>query len=149
MEAHSERRLARRYPVRGGAFVNFKKKSFFLVNRYEYVQIGPVSDISSKGMAVYYFSKKADLGNGLRLAILTPSGKVIIDDLMFETVYDVEIGELPDGKKIRKKAIKFQDISGYQEAWLSCFIHNLTSRQSELSIPSVHNEKPELLREVF
>lgn len=149
METHNERREARRYPVKGGAFVNFKKKSFFLLNRYEYIQIGPVSDISCKGMSVYYFSKKNSCDEGLGLAILNLSGKVILDDLMFETIYDVEIGELPDGKKIRKRALRFNDISGYQAAWLSCLIHNLSSRQAELARPSSNDERPDLLKEVF
>jgi len=79
---------------------------------------------------------------------MTKSGKIIIDDLHFETVYDIEIGVLPDGKEVRKKAVRFLDVSGYQAAWLACMIHNLSSRQSELDNPSV-DERPEVLKEIF
>ena len=79
---------------------------------------------------------------------MTKSGKIILDDLLFETVYDIEIGALPDGKQVRKKAVRFMDISGYQAAWLACIIHNLNSRQAELDNPSIE-ERPEVLKEIF
>jgi len=148
-ETQNERRESRRFPVKGGAVVNFKKKSFFMLNKNEYIQIGPISDISSSGMAIHYFSNNNKFDESLGMAILTTSGKMILDDLLFETVYDIEIGDLPDGKKIRKKAVRFVDISGYQAAWLACMIHNLSSRQAELGNPSSINERPEVLKEIF
>ena len=148
LETQNERREARRFPVKGGAVVNFKKKSFFMLSRNEYIQIGPIADISAKGMSVNYFSNRNRFDESLGLSIMTTSGKIILDDLLFETIYDIEIGDLPDGKKVRKRAVRFIDISGYQAAWLACMIHNLSSRQAELDNPSV-DERPEILREVF
>ena len=96
----------------------------------------------------YFFEKDfPDVSSGL--AISTTSGKIIIDDVKFETVYDVELAEMPDGKQIRKRAIKLVELSGYQSAWLACLIHNLRSRQSELPDLSDNNERPEILREIF
>lgn len=147
-DTQNERRETRRFPVKGGAVVNFKKKSFFMLSKNEYIQIGPVSDISFRGMSIHYFSNKNKFDESLGLTIMTKSGKIIIDDLHFETVYDIEIGVLPDGKEVRKKAVRFLDVSGYQAAWLACMIHNLSSRQSELDNPSV-DERPEVLKEIF
>lgn len=149
MESRKERRKAKRYSVQCGAIVYLKRKPSFMSNSSRYIQLGPVSDISSHGMSIHYFFEKdfPDISSGL--AISTTSGKIIIDDVKFETVYDVEIAEMPDGKKIRKRAMKLVGLSGYQSAWLACIIHNLKSRQSELPVMSGNNEKPEILREVF
>ncbi len=82
-------------------------------------------------------------------SILYSSGKIIVDSVNFEPVYDIEIGTMPDGKKIRKKAVKFLNISGCQAAWFACIIHNLKSRQDEFKEAVEHDEKPEILKEIF
>ena len=149
MESRKERRQAKRYSVQCGAIVYLKKKPLFLTGSSRYIQLGPLCDISSQGMSMHYFFEKdfPDVSSGL--AIRTTSGKIIIDDVKFETVYDVELAEMPDGKQIRKRAIKLVELSGYQSAWLACLIHNLRSRQSELPDLSGNDERPEILREVF
>lgn len=149
MNTLKERRASKRFPVKGGAIVYFQKRAFFLSNASEYIQIGPVSDISSNGISLFYFMNNKSITNCSKLAIITPSGKIIIDDIKFKSVYDIDVGRLPGGKKIRKTALKFEDISGYQSAWIACMIHNLKSRQDELSQPTNHADQPVILQEVY
>lgn len=149
MNQGEERRVARRFPVKAGAIVNIRKKHILTLGRNVFVKVGPVTDISAAGMSVTYFSDKDLFESSLKLSIMTPSGKTIIDNLLYETVYDVEIGMLPDGRKIRKRAVRFVKVSGPQSAWLACMIHNLSSRQAELNQPTPESERPEVLREVL
>ena len=149
MNQGEDRRVARRFPVKAGAIVNIRKKHILTLGRNVFVKVGPVADISAAGMSVTYFSDKDLFESSLKLTIMTPSGKTIIDNLLYETVYDVEIGMLPDGRKIRKRAVRFVKVSGPQSAWLACMIHNLSSRQAELNHPTPESERPEVLREVL
>lgn len=149
MESRKERRKVKRYSVQCGAIVYLKKKSRFLSKNSKYIQLGPISDISPNGMSIHYFSGNDSPEIFSGLAISTTSGKVIIDDVQFETVYDVEIAKMPDGKAIRKKAMRLVELSGYQSAWLACMIHNLKSRQDELSQPTNHADRPVILQEVY
>ncbi len=149
METCNERREEKRYHIQSGAIANIRKKAFFLLKKSRYIKIGPISDISKKGMSIHYFSKNDILDDTFDLSIGTSSGKIIVDSVNFETIYDIEIGTMPDGKKIRKKAVKFLNISGYQAAWFACIIHNLKSRQDEFKEAVEHDEKPEILKEIF
>lgn len=149
MESRKERRKSKRYSVQCGAIVYLKKKSWFLSKGSKYIQLGPVSDISSNGMSIHYFSGHDNPEIYSGLAISTTSGKIIIDDVQFETVYDVEIAKMPDGKAIRKRAMRLVELSGYQSAWLACLIHNLKSRQSELTGVLKQDGRPEILSEIL
>ena len=149
METYSDRREEKRYHIRGGAVANIVKKPFFLLKNKRHIKLGPITDISNKGMSIHYFSNRYIPDDNFDMSIGTSSGKIIIDRLKFKTVYDIEVGSMPNGKTIRRKAVKFMHISGYQAAWFACIIHNLKSRQDEYPESGSQDDKPEILNEIF
>jgi len=153
MDTQKDRRETKRYPIQCGAFIYLKRTPSFPFKKTSYIQLGPVSDISFKGISVQYISEKLQdvisPSSYPELAISTSSGKIIIDDVKYEPVYDWEIAAMPDGKNIRRKALKFLELSGYQSAWLACLIHNLKSRQIEIPYKTNPEDKPAILNGIF
>lgn len=50
---------------------------------------------------------------------------------------------------IRKRVLKFIELSGYEAAWLACQIHNIKSRQSEVAVPINNDKKPSITQNTF
>lgn len=153
MDLNEDRRETKRYPVQCGAFVCYKKKPPLPFTKTKYVQLGPVSDISAKGISVQYIDSETKMVSSSLLdpeiAISTSSGEIIIENVKYHQIYDSEIATMTDGKSIRRKAIKFIDLSGYQSAWLACLIHNLKSRQIELPYKTDPEDKPVILKSIY
>lgn len=94
------------------------------------VELGPIVDISWGGIAVQYIDSKERQINSSELSISIPPDGIKVENIAFRTVSDVEVAELPDNKKIRRRNIKFEDMNQKQKAKLVSFLQNFTVRST-------------------
>lgn len=148
MSSKNERRRFTRYTIQSGVVVFFIKKSRFPFIKPKYIRLGPVLDISRTGLLFEYTETSENLDNFSELALFTSSGRVIVDNIPFTSVYDCKMEYLSNGDVLRKRAVMFNDLSPIQNSWVVCIIDNLVSRMIEAGFIKTSVDSPDILREV-
>lgn len=128
MESALKRRKHDRFRIMGSAIVSLHKPRLIKLGRAKLVELGPIVDISWGGLAVHYIDSKARQIESNELDISTPDEGIRIEGIPFQTVSDIEIADMPDGKKIRRRSIKFGDLSNTQRTGLVNFLQKATRR---------------------
>ena len=122
-----ERRLWKRFKV-DGAFASVPRPSLIRIiigknGQRTHSKLGPIKDISMKGLAVQYIeSKKVPESNDM-ISIMMPGEGVIVEDIKFKAVRDFEVGRLPRStRKIRTLCVSFKKLLPTQKSKLEYFI---------------------------
>ena len=118
-----------RFRIKGAAVVMLHKPRLIPVGKPKLVELGPVTDISWGGLAVQYIDSKERQIESNELSISIPPHGIKLEGIPFQIVSDVEIAELPDSKKIRRRSIKFSELTKAQSAKLVKFLQNFTVRE--------------------
>ena len=119
-----------RFKIKGGAIVMLHKPRRIKVGKPKLLELGPVVDISWGGLAVQYIDSKERQIESNELSISIPPHGVALEGIPFQTVSDVEVAELSDSKKIRRRSIKFNELTQAQKAKLVKFLQNFTVRDT-------------------
>jgi len=124
-KVQKERRRYKRFAVKAGAIVAFKKPRLIKLGRPKFVKLGPIVNISRGGLAVHYVESRERLNAPEQLSILSGETEIAFEDFVFKTVKDTKLADLPDNKVIRKLAIQFGDLKGFQLVQLDDFIRKM------------------------
>ena len=115
----SERRKGKRFKAREGAFAVLYDGT----NR-----VGPVVDLSKKGLSFRYIDDGKKVDRATQLAIIVKGQGFYLRMIPACTVYDIE--ETPkvpfSAIKMRKRGVKFGRLTNYQVALLRYFLRNFT-----------------------
>jgi hypothetical protein len=117
------KRLWKRYALKCGAVVMIYRPSLFKLGKPVMVKLGPIKDISMRGLAVQYVDHKNLLRDVEELSIALPDGRVVVEKLRFRPVVDFEVVELPKTGKIRNLCVNFTNILPMQKIQLERFIN--------------------------
>ena len=98
------------------------KPRFMNIGKPHLVKMGPIIDISIGGLALQYVDSNKMPKECYELSISTPPDKIVLDSVPFEIVFDVEIAELSDSRKVRNRSVRFGKLSSYQRFKLQSFI---------------------------
>jgi len=120
--AFPHRRKWKRFSVKGGAMVILEKPIIIGLLGQSNIELGPIVNISMGGLASQYIENKRRMRSTDKLSIRMPDKSIIVDKLAYKTTADFEIAEMPDGKKIRNRCVKFFNMSSYQTFRLDDFI---------------------------
>jgi len=120
--AFPHRRKWKRFTVRGGAMVILEKPLILGLLGQSNIELGPIVNISMGGLASQYIENKRRTSSTDNLSIRMPDKSIIVEKISYRTTADFEIAEIPDGKKIRNRCVKFFNMSSYQTFRLDDFI---------------------------
>ena len=123
-QAPVNRRRWKRFKV-DGAVASVPKPSLIRIRigQGKYLKLGPVKDISMKGLAVQYVESGQPLTQNKALSVMMPGQGIVLQDLPFQTVRDFEVGQLPQSSKsIRTLCVSFKKLLPIQKAKLENFI---------------------------
>ncbi len=130
MKSSIKKRKWGRFKIKGGAIVMLHKPRTIKLGKPKLVELGPIVDISWGGIAVQYIDSKERQIKSSELSISIPPDGIKLENIPFQTVSDVEIAELPDSKKIRRRNIKFEDMNQTQKAKMVNFLQKFTVRST-------------------
>ena len=116
----SKRRMSKRYLVNGNAFIIPKADSKV---RFDII------DISEKGLAFRYYRNGNPLDEVEKLSIVTSDEKIVMHDIGYKIVSDVELFEKADSRdvSIRRRGIQFDALTPLHHKMLGDLIQNHTS----------------------
>lgn len=120
--SNSNKRIWKRFPLKGVATALMRKFRLIEVGPPKYVEFGPIVDISRGGLAVQYIANKKRDFETDQMAISVPESGIVVAQIPFKVVSDIEISRMPDGKVIRKKSVQFGELTSRQEFRLEAFI---------------------------
>ena len=129
-QAADRQRKWKRFRMKGSAIVLLHKPRLIEWGKPSFIELGPIVDISWGGIAVQYIDSKERQIKSSELSISIPPDGIKVENIPFQTVSDVEIAELPDNKKIRRRNIKFVDMNQTQKAKLVNFLQKFTVRST-------------------
>ena len=118
-----ERRRWKRFMV-DGAYILILKPSLFKLGRPSYITLGPIKNISMKGLAMHYVEKNNKLLKKVdTLSIMFPGEGIIVDKIPFTIVNDFEVAKMPNNTgKVRNLCVSFNKILPMQKVQLERFI---------------------------
>jgi len=120
--AFPHRRKWKRFSVKGGAMVILEKPHLMGLLGQSNIELGPIVNISMGGLASQYIENKRRRISTDNLSIRMPDKSIIVDKIEYNIIADFQIAEMPDGKKIRNRCVKFFNMSSYQTFRLDDFI---------------------------
>jgi signal transduction histidine kinase len=115
-----DRRMTKRYSTAGNSFIVPASDSNV---RFDMI------DISKSGLAFRYYRNGETIKEFDKLSIMASDEKIIMDDIGFKTVSDVELFEDFDSLdvSIRRRGVQFDSLTPLQQKMLDHFIQNHTS----------------------
>jgi len=122
------RRKWKRSRMTSGATVMLHKPSIIGFGKPSYIELGPVIDISMGGLSVKYINnKERQTDDCFELSLSLPNDGIQLEGMRFEIVADFEVAELPNGREVRKRCVKFGKLDSYKSFQLETFIKNNTT----------------------
>jgi|GEM_PF-1419714 len=119
-----ERRNWKRFAV-DGAIVVAAKPSLLPVLKPSPVKLGPLKDISMKGLAVHYGEKTGEVLKKVEhLSIMIPGQSTIVDRIPFKVVNRFKVADLPGGKAVWSLCVSFGRLLPIQKSQIEGFIDN-------------------------
>jgi hypothetical protein len=125
------RRKWKRFKVMGGSLVLLSKPRFMNIGKPRLIKMGPIIDISLGGISLQYVDSNKIPKECYELSISVPPDKIVLKDVPFEILSDVEIAELSDFRKIRNRSVRFGKLSSYQRFQLQSFIDKYSIDDAE------------------
>jgi hypothetical protein len=124
----TEKRIWRRFRVQVAATVCMRKLRLIEVGKPKFIPFGPLVDISKGGLMVQYIGNKERGEEFEELAVWVPSDRFMMGPFPFTVVMDKPIATIPGDKTIRKRSVKFRDMTPAQNHQLDVFIRKYTRR---------------------
>ncbi|ABW65964.1 hypothetical protein [Desulfosudis oleivorans] len=117
-----DRRRWKRFTIEG-AIVMIPQTAFWRMGKTSYIKLGPVKNISMKGLAIHYVEKNQKLlGKAATLSIMFPGEGIIVDKIPFRIVGNVKVADLPDDKEVRNLCVAFERLLPMQKMQMEMFI---------------------------
>ena len=129
-----ERRKHKRFKVKEGAFVEFDKPRFFILDKPLIIRHAPLMDISRCGLAFKYGDREKWSHDYDELAISKRNNEFKIDKVPFQVCSDFIISQNSDSTSMRRCGAKFGDLNSSQKANLYSFMNAHTIRDHKIDI---------------
>ena len=143
-----ELRRHTRAKIKGEAFVGFTKPRLFKLGKPRIAYSAAIIDISGGGLAFEYTGHHMLSPDFYKLSISTTADKIKIDEVPFKAVSDFPISRLSKSKFIRRRGVKFGELTPNKIFQLDAFIKNHTIVDTRTGIErrqfSYSNHSPEL-----
>jgi PAS domain S-box-containing protein len=118
-----DRRRDKRFPVRSGALVKFNRHA---------TKLAQTLDISLGGLAFNYVARRKLPQSSCVIEILLSDYGFFLNDIGFETVWDVKTQALPaSSTSIRQRGVKFIGLTRHQEVQLAAVFRIEQKRGAE------------------
>ena len=117
-----ERRKHKRFKVKEGAFVEFDKPRFFILDKPLVVRHAPLIDISRGGLAFKYVNREMWLHDYDELTISKRNNETKIDKVPFKVRSDCIIARISDSSSMRRCGVKFGNLNSNQRKNLFSFM---------------------------
>jgi len=121
-----EQRRHARVRIKEGAFVELYKPRLFKLVKPRIANSAPIIDISGGGLAFQYTGRHMLSPDFFELTISTTTDKIKINEVPFKAVSDFPISRLSNHKFIRRRGVKFRQLTPNQKFQLDYFIKNHT-----------------------
>lgn len=121
------RRKWKRFTVKDGALVILEKPRIMGFLGQTRVEFGPIVNLSMGGLASQYIENKKRMKPYPQISIVIPGGKKIIERIAYEIIADFQIAEMPDGKIIRNRCVKFQHMTSFHTFQLDDYIREFST----------------------
>lgn len=121
------RRKWKRFIVQTGPIVVLHLPRLLGLAGEKTIELGPIINISEGGLMVQFIENKERNSDCKELSIQVPGRGFTIKKISYEIVREIEVGKLPDGRKIRNRSIKFNAMTPPQLLLIKDLIKNFTS----------------------
>ena len=127
-----EQRKQNRLKVKEGALVEFHKPRLLNLGNPRIAYSAAIIDISIGGLAFEYTGRHMLSPDFYKLSISTTSDKIKIYEVPFKAVSDFPISRLSNSEFIRRRGIKFGELTPNQKFQLETFInkHSIVDTRS-------------------
>ena len=120
-----------RYQLSGSAMVMLPIPRFKGLLKPKWIELGPIIDVSYGGLAFQYVEKEDQETELNELTIHVPPDQKVLEKIPVETVSDVEVSNIPAMGKIRRRGVKFGELTQKQKISLVKFLQKYTRRVQE------------------
>lgn len=120
------KRNEKRYAVKKGASVLFKKSFAFGLFNNRTVYSGSIIDISLTGIRAEYTTTTVWSGDFNKMSIVTTDNHISINNIPCKIISDRKVRPLQNDTFLRRCGIKFGNLSNYHKLQLSYFIKKYT-----------------------
>lgn len=120
------KRKEKRYTVKAGASVLFKKSIAFGLLKHRTVHSGAIIDISLTGIRAEYTTDTAWSSEFDKMSVVTSDNNISIHNIPCKIISDRKVRYLQNGTFVRRCGIEFGNLSDYHKLQLSYFIKKYT-----------------------
>ena len=120
------KRKEKRYAVKTGASVLFKKSFAFGLFKNRTVYSGTIIDISLTGIRAEYTTATIWSGDFNKMSIVTIDNHISINNIPCKIITDRKVRHLQNDTFLRRCGIRFGNLSDYHKLQLSYFIQKYT-----------------------
>ena len=120
------KRKEKRYAVKTGASVLFKKSFAFGLFKNRTVYSGTIIDISLTGIRAEYTTATIWSGDFNKMSIVTIDNHISITNIPCKIITDRKVRHLQNDTFLRRCGIRFGNLSDYHKLQLSYFIQKYT-----------------------
>jgi hypothetical protein len=117
-----QRRLNDRYRPLGSAFVIFETPGLYNIGKPKIIKMGPVADISQKGLSVEYYFHKDHENDFHELSLLVPGQGVVVYRMPFQSVSDTVVSKVNKKRIIMRRGIQFGELDEHHSVRLEKFL---------------------------
>jgi len=121
-----ERRRQNRVAIKEEAFVELYKPRLFKLGKPRIANSASIIDISSGGLSFQYTDRHMWSPDSYELSISTTADKRKIEGVPFKAVSDYPISRLSNSKFIRRRGVKFGELTQNKKFQLDHLIKNHT-----------------------
>ncbi len=123
----AELRKQNRFKLREGFFVAFQKPILFNLGKPRIVKTASIIDINRRGLAFQYISHTMWPTDFNKLSILQTTDEIEIDNVPYVVISDFKAPNFTKSKPIRKRGVKFGELTINQTMLLNNLLLNYTS----------------------
>ena len=143
-----ERRKQNRLKVKEGVFVEFHKPRLFNLGKPRIAYSAAIIDISVGGLAFEYTDRHMLSPDFHQISISTTTDKIKVGEVPFKDVSDFPISRQSNSKFMRRRGVKFGELTPNKKFQLDAFIKNHAIVDTRSGIErrqfSYSNHSPEL-----
>ncbi|MFH2065964.1 MAG: hypothetical protein ABIK15_12260 [Pseudomonadota bacterium] len=121
-----QRRMHDRYRPLGSAFVIFESPGLYRSANPRIIKMGPVTEISRKGLSVEYPLNKDCQKDFQELSLLVPGQGLVVYRIPFRNISETIVSEAVKRRPIMRRGMQFGELNEYHAGLLEDFVQTYT-----------------------
>jgi len=105
------RRRYERYRLMGSALAVYEQPRIFNIGKPKPIELGPLSDISLKGLSVEFVVNRKYPGDHHELSILVPEHGIMVYRIPFRNISDMVVSECASKRVIMRRGVQFRELN--------------------------------------